>query len=452
MKQKEKEHLESRNVSYVNLKKTKSEQGVTLMALVITIIVLLILAGITIQMALDDNGIIKQAKNAKNKYESSREAEQIALGQASNSIQDAMNSTGETGGSGGTGGSSSSGGGTSGNPDNLQEQIDKLRQENEELKRENEELKSQQATGNATPEQVLAGATFSTAAKIGQTGTMKNRDGTTTSWSGYETISVEPHPQDNEQALVTIPNQYGNIGFFGKNSKITGNIANLSAGNIKAGVNVGRSDGKSGIVGTFTSDGTATADNISKGKIAYVNGQKIEGNGANDSNNYNSGFVSGMSAWIGGSTKSTTVCSNVGGSIAGNNRWTDNWSQSFNFNKDYNVPTKANGGVLYALAIVNRQQGGQAYGQSYSGSGSFSVKDADGTVISSRSYSANAQNTSTDKNTIDFLEKPYTASADNIVVSIVANGQIGRQNTAADGQASVTMQFDVVAKYKIPAK
>lgn len=296
MKHKEKKHLESRNVSYANLKKTISEHGVTIMALVITIIVLLILAGITIQMALDDNGIIKQAKNAKNTYESSREAEQVALGQASNSIQDAMNSTGEAGGSGGTGGSSSSGGGTSGNPDNSQEQIDKLKQENEELKRENEALKSQQATGNATPEQVLSGATFSTSAKIGQTGTMENRDGTTTSWSGYETISVEPHPQDNEQALVTIPNQYGNIGFFGRNSKITGNIANLNAGNIKAGVNVGRSDGKSGIVGTFTSDGTATADNIANGKIAYVNGKKIVGNGAGETNNYNSGYNNGYSA------------------------------------------------------------------------------------------------------------------------------------------------------------
>ena len=36
MKQKEKEHLESRNVSYVNLKKTKSEHGVTIMALAIS--------------------------------------------------------------------------------------------------------------------------------------------------------------------------------------------------------------------------------------------------------------------------------------------------------------------------------------------------------------------------------------------------------------------------------
>ena len=43
------------------------ERGVTIMSLVITIIVLLILAGITIKLALDDNGIIKQSKLASEK-------------------------------------------------------------------------------------------------------------------------------------------------------------------------------------------------------------------------------------------------------------------------------------------------------------------------------------------------------------------------------------------------
>ena len=406
--------------------------------------------------------IIKQAQRAKNIYESSRDEEQSSLGQISNAIQDAMNST--SGSSGGSGGSS--GGGSGSDQSDLQDQIDKLKQENEnlknennglkdendELKKANDDLKSKQATGNATPEQVLSSATFSTATKIGQTGTMINRDGVTTAWSGYETISVEQHPQDSTQALVTLSNQYGNIGFFGKNSKITGNIANLNAGNIRAGVNVGRYDGKAGIVGTFTSDATASADNLSNGKIAYVNGQKIVGTGANESNNYNSGFVSGMSAWIGGSTANSTVCSSAGGNIAGNNRWSDSWSQSFNFNQNYTVPTKANGGVLYALQITNRQQGHQAYGESYSGSGSYTVKNLNGSVISTRSYTANGDPIVTDNNTIDFLATPYTASNDSIIVNIAASGQIGRQNTAADGQAYVTMLFDVVAKYKIPAQ
>ena len=43
----------------------KSEKGITLVPLVITIIVLLILAGITLMLALGDNGILGQAQKAK---------------------------------------------------------------------------------------------------------------------------------------------------------------------------------------------------------------------------------------------------------------------------------------------------------------------------------------------------------------------------------------------------
>ena len=44
------------------LKKYKSTKGITLIALVITIIVLLILAGVSIAMLTGDNGILSQAK------------------------------------------------------------------------------------------------------------------------------------------------------------------------------------------------------------------------------------------------------------------------------------------------------------------------------------------------------------------------------------------------------
>ena len=45
--------------------KRKKETGITLIALVITIIVLLILAGVSIMMLTGDNGILNQASNAK---------------------------------------------------------------------------------------------------------------------------------------------------------------------------------------------------------------------------------------------------------------------------------------------------------------------------------------------------------------------------------------------------
>ena len=43
----------------------KKENGITLVALVVTIVVLLILADVSISLVLGNNGIIKKAKDAK---------------------------------------------------------------------------------------------------------------------------------------------------------------------------------------------------------------------------------------------------------------------------------------------------------------------------------------------------------------------------------------------------
>ncbi|MEI3356289.1 MAG: hypothetical protein V8R81_04385 [Clostridia bacterium] len=47
------------------MKKSMRENGITLIALVITIIVLLILASVSIAMLTGNNGILTQAKHAK---------------------------------------------------------------------------------------------------------------------------------------------------------------------------------------------------------------------------------------------------------------------------------------------------------------------------------------------------------------------------------------------------
>ena len=62
----------------VNIKNQK-EQGITLLVLATTIIVLLILAGITIASITGNNGMIKQAQNAKKETEISEEKEAIEL-------------------------------------------------------------------------------------------------------------------------------------------------------------------------------------------------------------------------------------------------------------------------------------------------------------------------------------------------------------------------------------
>ena len=69
----------------------KKEKGITLIALVVTIIVLLILAGISIAMLTGENGILTQAQNAKNETENAQEEEQNILTGYENYINSATN-------------------------------------------------------------------------------------------------------------------------------------------------------------------------------------------------------------------------------------------------------------------------------------------------------------------------------------------------------------------------
>ena len=54
----------------------KQKLGITLIALVITIIVLLILAGVSVNLSLGENGLIGKAKTAVDKYKQSSNNEQ----------------------------------------------------------------------------------------------------------------------------------------------------------------------------------------------------------------------------------------------------------------------------------------------------------------------------------------------------------------------------------------
>ncbi len=63
------------------------EEGITLVALVITIIILLILAGVTLNAALSNNGLFQRAKLAVEKYEESEEQEQIAINDISEEME-----------------------------------------------------------------------------------------------------------------------------------------------------------------------------------------------------------------------------------------------------------------------------------------------------------------------------------------------------------------------------
>ena len=72
----------------------ENRNGITLVALVVTIVVLLILAGITITYVMGDNSIFKKAQEAKNKTEEAMQNEQEYLNNLGNTIGDYTNGTG----------------------------------------------------------------------------------------------------------------------------------------------------------------------------------------------------------------------------------------------------------------------------------------------------------------------------------------------------------------------
>ena len=61
------------------MKETKENTGITLIALIITIIVLLILAGVSIAMLTGNNGILIQTKVAKENTQAAKEQEERDL-------------------------------------------------------------------------------------------------------------------------------------------------------------------------------------------------------------------------------------------------------------------------------------------------------------------------------------------------------------------------------------
>ena len=127
----------------------ESKRGITLVSLIVTIIVLLILAGVVINLTIGNKGIFNRAKNAVDLWEEASRKEEEEL----NNIIGIINQSGDTNG---------------------------------------EENKNNIAQGNATEEDVLEGKTFSNDEKIGTVGTMKDRGELIWNPSGSEEKTVEP--------------------------------------------------------------------------------------------------------------------------------------------------------------------------------------------------------------------------------------------------------------------
>ena len=67
-------------------KTSRREKGITLIALIVTIIVLLILAGVTINLAVNNQGIFNKAKTATRAYKNATEEEEASLALLENEI------------------------------------------------------------------------------------------------------------------------------------------------------------------------------------------------------------------------------------------------------------------------------------------------------------------------------------------------------------------------------
>ena len=84
----------------------KKNKGITLVALVVTIVVLLILAGVSINLVLGDNGIIAKAKEAQRKSAEASQNDLIGMNELAQQLEEKINgSTGSGSGNGGAGGS-----------------------------------------------------------------------------------------------------------------------------------------------------------------------------------------------------------------------------------------------------------------------------------------------------------------------------------------------------------
>ncbi len=99
MKNQEGEKEKQMRQSNMNERKVKEgkmkilrEHGITLVALVVTIIIMLILAGIVLRMAIGENGLFEMSKKSTNKYKEAEANESREMGKAGNEISNIIES------------------------------------------------------------------------------------------------------------------------------------------------------------------------------------------------------------------------------------------------------------------------------------------------------------------------------------------------------------------------
>ena len=256
----------------------KNQKGITLVALVITIIILIILAGISVSTLIGENGIITKAKEAKQNIMLAGEAEALQLNQLYYELEIGGELTEDE---------------ESAKKDEiivlLQKQVEELQNQVGSLQTENEELKTQIADLN-TQIGELQTELESLREQVGQKDT--------------EIEDLKAQVSEKESKIQELQNQLNNInslltqtnatsaqilsGYtaYSGGQLITGTMVNRGAASstlncgasytIPAGYHNGSGVVKANSLASQTS-ATATAADILSGKTAYVNGKKLTG-------------------------------------------------------------------------------------------------------------------------------------------------------------------------------
>ena len=194
------------------MKRIKNEKGITLVALVVTIVVLIILAGISINLVLGDNGIMSIAQKAKENIELAKIEEETQLNELYTQLE--IDDTGSSGTS--------------------YDAVAKITEFKTAIANAIEEA------GGVKPDTMAETTVFANSIK--EIAEVKNA----------KLIEFKT-------AITNAIKEAGGV------APSTTAETTVFANNIK------------GIVKEVTKDATATADNISAGKTAYVNGEKIIG-------------------------------------------------------------------------------------------------------------------------------------------------------------------------------
>ena len=290
----------------------KKETGITMVSLVVTIIILIILAGIGIQVTIGEDGIITKVKQAKQNITLAGEAEAMQLNQLYYELET---------------GSEMSEDEESTKKDEiialLQKQVEELQKQVASLQTENAELKKQIQDLNtqiANLQTEIADLKAQIASK------------------DIEIANLKKQVSEKEAKIQDLQNQLNNLnsllaqtnatadkmlaGYkaYSGGKLLTGTMTNRGA--ISSNLNCGQTytipAGYHNGAGKVTANSlasqtsaTANTNNISNGVTAWVNGTKITGNGADVNNSYNNGYNAGYEAGNKAGVQSITFTMNA---------------------------------------------------------------------------------------------------------------------------------------------